>query len=218
MNESLKTQSAYIKKIRNQKLPVQKKINDLDVICLPKVYHGGTDSQLVIEMMKINQGDEVLDLCCGNGIIGLAATKMGARSVVGTDLNPEAIKNANLNKRKLGIKNLKFIKGDLFASITSKFDVVIINPPYTNKKAKDLTEICFWDQNNSVTKRFFENVRNYLKKDGRAYLAWAEFANQDLIASLAAKNNCTIRLLGSKISQSGFRFDVYLIMVINQQV
>lgn len=213
MGDALKNQTEYISKIQKEKEPDTKLICDLALTCLPKVYRGGTDSELVIEKMQINKGDTVLDLCCGNGVIALAAKRMGASRVIGTDLNPEAIKNSNLNKKKFGMRNVKFIKGNLFANVKGKFDVITINPPYTDKKARDLTEICFWDEGNKTTKEFFEKIDKYLKNDGKAYLAWAEFADQGLLPDLAKKYDRKLKLLVSRIGRTGFRFDVYLVKI-----
>lgn len=212
MRKSLQTQTDYIDKIKKASEVTAKSILNLELACLPNVYKGGTDSELVIEKMIVNKGDSVLDLCCGNGVIALAAAKRGARLVIGTDLNPQAIKNAKLNKKRFGLKNVEFTKADLFGGLKEKFDVITINPPYTDKKAKDLTEICFWDEGNKVTRNFFANFREYLKKNGRVYFAWAEFADQKLLAGLARENNCSIKLLGSKVGRTGFRFDVFKIV------
>ena len=209
MNNPLKSQSAYIKKIKDKTEKTEKQICDIEIVCFPNVYTGGTDSELMIENMKIKQGDTVLDLCTGNGIIALAASKKGAKEVIGTDLNPEAIKNANENKKKLKINNVKFVEGDLFTGLSKKFDVIIINPPYTNKNAVDLTEICFWDKDNSVIKQFFRDFDRYLEPNGKTYFAWADFADQDLLKALSIKYNRKIKLLSSRVGRTGYRFDIY---------
>lgn len=207
----MKTQTEYIKKIKKMTNPITKQLSGLDFVCFPNVYAGGPDTELVIENMQINREYSVLDLCTGNGAIALAASKMGAKEVIGTDINPEAIKNANVNKQKLSIKNVKFIEGNLFDGIKKKFDVITINPPYTDKKAADLTEICFWDENNFVVREFFKELRKYLKAEGEAYFAWADFADQKLLKDLAKKYEWKIKLLSSRTGRTGHRFDVYLI-------
>ncbi|MCL5407495.1 MAG: methyltransferase domain-containing protein [Patescibacteria group bacterium] len=211
MKKSLVTQTKYIKKIRNQNGLMSKTICGIDLACFPGVYAGGTDSELMIDQMQINQGDSVLDLCTGNGIIAFGAIKKGAGKVVGMDLNPEAIKNANFNKKKLSFRNIKFLISDLFSTVQDKFDVITIKAKSAQAKALNLTEICFWDENNSVLTRFFKEFNLYLKDGGRAYFAWADFADQKLLKDLSKKYDRNIKLLASKIGRTGFRFDIYSI-------
>ncbi len=74
-----------------------------------------------------------LDLCTGSGCLALAIAKEFPESaVIGCDNSDAALiiaaRNAEMNK----IKNIKFIKGDLFkpVSIEDSFDMIISNPPY----------------------------------------------------------------------------------------
>lgn len=83
------------------------------------------------------------------------------------------------------------------------FDVIIINPPYVNHEAVDKTEICFWDTRNSVTRQFFNEYKNYLRQGGRVYLAWGDFADMDLLRTLASEHDIRLELLGSKVTPSG---------------
>lgn len=163
-------------------------------------------------MIKISQSDDVLDLCTGTGVIALKASLLGARSVIGTDLNPNAVKAARLNQQNLGLANVKFLEGDLFEPVKGqKFDVITINPPYTSKKPKNKTEICFWDADNQTTKKFFKEYQKYLKPGGKVYIAWADFATvPDLPVRLAKTQDVKIKLLASQKHKSGLStFMVY---------
>lgn len=183
----------------------------IDITVLPHVYPGGIDSELMCEVLQVSNTDEVLDICTGTGIIAIKAAKLGAKRVVGIDLNPESVKNAKLNKVKLDIKNIEFLEGSLFEPITGqKFDVITINPPYTDKKPANKTEICFWDENNLTSKNFFREFKDYLKPNGKAFFAWADFSSIELIEELARENNVKLRLVKSQKTPSGLaRFLVY---------
>jgi putative methylase len=72
----------------------------------------------------------VLDLGCGTGRLGLGASFLGAKDVVGIDIDPTAIKNARGNAEKAGLADsVQWVNGDI-AAITGHFDTVLQNPPF----------------------------------------------------------------------------------------
>ncbi len=56
----------------------------------------------------VKNGDRVLDVGCGSGILGLLALKFGASSVVGTDLDPLAITTSLDNQKGNGLEEADF--------------------------------------------------------------------------------------------------------------
>ena len=69
----------------------------------------------------------VLDIGCGSGILSVVSSKLGAKEVFATDIDPLAIEatleNANLNK----ISNINAVKGSLLDNVDKKYDVVVAN-------------------------------------------------------------------------------------------
>jgi len=79
-------------------------------------------------------GKTVLDLGCGTGRLALAASYLGAKGVVGVDIDKIAIKTASENSKKAGLKtNVQWVVGDVSA-ITGSFDTVLQNPPFGVQK------------------------------------------------------------------------------------
>jgi methylase of polypeptide subunit release factors len=75
-------------------------------------------------------GGRVLDLGCGGGVQALLAARH-AEFVVGTDLNPRALRFARFNARLNGVRNVEWREGDLYAPVAGeRFDLVVSNPPY----------------------------------------------------------------------------------------
>lgn len=74
----------------------------------------------------------VLDAFCGTGTIGLALAD-SAKSIVGIEIDPEAVQSANDNKQLLGIENASYICDDIERAIThidlEQIDVAIVDPP-----------------------------------------------------------------------------------------
>jgi len=93
------------------------------------VYQPSDDSFMLAHAAEGLKG-EVLEIGCGCGIVSLTAART-ARSVLGTDVNPDAVACASANAEKNGIGNAEFVLGDMFSRTGSrKFDAVLFNPPY----------------------------------------------------------------------------------------
>ena len=199
----LNVQANEIAEMSARTEPFETTIAGLDMAVFPKVYPGGIDSELTSKAIGEVAGKSVLDLCTGTGIVAAKAALAGATKVVAVDLNPEAVKNAKYNFEKLGLK-VEVHEGSLFEPIgKSTFDVIAINPPYTGKKPSNKTEICFWDENNNTTRRFFSEYKSHLNPGGKAYLAWADFSSLELIEELAAENAVSLKLAQSQRTGSG---------------
>jgi putative methylase len=79
-------------------------------------------------------GKAVVDLGCGTGRLALAAAYLGARLVVGVDIDKSAARIASENSEKAGLKaNVQWIIGDINA-ISGRFDTVLQNPPFGVQK------------------------------------------------------------------------------------
>lgn len=74
--------------------------------------------------------EKVIDLYCGVGSISLYISKY-VESVLGIELVPKAIMDANLNKEINKIKNVQFICGDVAKLVDDNIsgDVLIVDPP-----------------------------------------------------------------------------------------
>ena len=83
-----------------------------------------------LEFANISNDDKVLDCYCGVGTISLLASRY-AKEVVGIEIIPEAIDNANMNKEMNGITNANFIVGKAEEKINEidDIDVLIVDPP-----------------------------------------------------------------------------------------
>ena len=70
----------------------------------------------------------VLDIGSGSGILSIAAILLGAKDVVGVDIDPVAVKVARENAALNGVSNkAKYILGNLDEEITDTYDIVVAN-------------------------------------------------------------------------------------------
>lgn len=89
-------------------------------------------TSLCIKLMEenIKEGDSVIDVGTGSGILMVAAEKLGAGKIVGTDIDATAVEVAieNLELNKVDLDKAKAYAGDLVTVVKDeKFDVVVAN-------------------------------------------------------------------------------------------
>lgn len=83
-------------------------------------------SRYLREYMK--QGDTVIDIGCGSGILSLVAVKSGAEKVIAVDLDPQCMIATEENAQKNNmLDSIDTREGDLFSVVTESADVVVSN-------------------------------------------------------------------------------------------
>ena len=124
---------------------------------------------------------KVLDIGTGSGAIALALAKNRPDwSVTAADISQDALDLSleNANSQNL---NLSFIKSDCFSEISSKYDIIVSNPPYISRA--DEVEVglnvlhsephlaLFADEDGlAIYRRIAEDSKDYLNDGGKIYL------------------------------------------------
>ena len=94
------------------------------------VYIPAEDSYLLAENLLIKEGQSVLEIGTGSGIVAMYASKLTDNITV-TDINFDACRLAEKNFRDNGIENIEILFGNLFEPVENrKFDVILFNTPY----------------------------------------------------------------------------------------
>ena len=91
------------------------------------------------ENKALFEGKRILEIGTGSGIISVYAAKLGATSVVATDINESAIESATRNAEKFGVASVvepRLVPGTDISAYSvigpdETFDVIISNPPYS---------------------------------------------------------------------------------------
>ena len=134
---------------------------------------------ILAENLKDNL--KVLDIGTGSGAIALALAKNRPDwSVTATDISQDALELATENSKRQDL-NLSFIKSDCFSEISSKYDIIVSNPPYISRA--DEVEVglnvlhsephlaLFADEEGlAIYRRIAEESKDHLTDGGKIYL------------------------------------------------
>ena len=92
----------------------------------------------VIEYVNASNKNKfkILDLCTGSGIIAITLKKeleLVSVDIIASDISEEALEVAKENSQSHDA-TIKFIKSYIFNNIDDKFDIIVSNPPYIDRK------------------------------------------------------------------------------------
>ena len=164
-------------------------------VVLPGVFfpHFTFSTRFLMSFLETNEleGMSFLELGCGTGVISVLAAQKGA-NVLATDLNPQAIKNAERNAKD-NMVSIKIQLSDLFQDITlQQFDYIVINPPYYPKEpANDAERAWFCGDDFDYFKRLFSTIRPYLKNESQVFMVLSEDCDLEEVQGIAKSNDFT---------------------------
>ena len=89
-------------------------------------------TRLVISMLEkyVKEGDRMLDVGCGSGILAICARKLGADNCAAYDIDPTAVKVARENIEQSGVTNVSCDVSDLLRGVDlsgGKYNIVAAN-------------------------------------------------------------------------------------------
>ena len=98
-------------------------------------------NKVVEYAIRNEKKDNLVDLYCGTGTIGIYLSKY-FNSIIGIELNKQAVEDAKENAKINGVNNIEFYAGDVGKIINDqiKADVIVVDPPRSglDKRTKDI--------------------------------------------------------------------------------
>lgn len=156
----------------------------------------------VIEYVKANNKNnlKILDLCTGSGIIAITLKKELDQiliDVVASDISEEAIEVAKENAQSHDT-DVRFIQSDIFNNIDDKFDIIVSNPPYIDRKDEVTMKenVLNYDPHLALFaeeegmyfyRKIIEQAKDYLKENGVMFFEIG-YDQKDKIIKLSKKN------------------------------
>ncbi len=134
------------------------------------IYEPSDDTFLMLDVLKKNLRDKdvkILEIGVGSGYILENLKKFGFKTLVGVDINSEAVK---LCKEK----KLNVFESNLFSKVVGKFDVIFFNPPYLPEDKmedkKSQTATTGGKTGSKIINQFLIELPEYLEKNGQIFL------------------------------------------------
>jgi len=160
------------------------------------VYEPAEDTFLFAENVEPKEGELVLDLGTGCGILGILAAKKAGR-VVAVDLNPYAVRCARSNSMLNGLRSkIDFIQASLFTAFNGNaaFDLILFNAPYlpSDEGGPESWITCSWaggTNGREVIDRFISKASSYLKPNGRVLLMQSTLTGVEETLQKFSKSN-----------------------------
>lgn len=86
-------------------------------------------TSMCVELLEkyLKENHTVFDIGTGSGILSIVSSKLGAKNVVGVDLDKVAVESAKENVAFNKIENVEILHGDLVDVIEGKADIVVAN-------------------------------------------------------------------------------------------
>ena len=147
------------------------------------------------------RGARILDIGTGSGAIAIALAKfVKDAEVVAVDISPEALKIAEHNAERLGVK-VEFVEADALGDLGAlgTFDVIVSNPPYIPQSdivdmRKNVVDFephtALFVPDDDILKFYratAENAQTMLREGGSLWFEIYEKAGDELCTMLRAK-------------------------------
>ncbi|MDR0334341.1 MAG: methyltransferase [Methanomassiliicoccaceae archaeon] len=160
------------------------------------VYSPGDDSILLIESLNVGDGERVLEIGCGSGVVAIHCAKNGA-SVTAVDINPSAValtrKNAAANGAYMDIR-----LSDLYKDIDSHYDTIVFNLPYLPVKDEGMLEKAWSGGDDGIgpLPKFLSEAMDHLYPRGRFVIVVSSLMDQRRLDEVLTGYDVTV--LGEK--------------------
>jgi len=152
----------------------------LPSVANPKLLRTGAYFAAQLDARTLRPGMSVLDMGTGSGICALAAARH-ARRVVGVDINPAALRCAQINALLNDMDGrIELRHGDLFAPLGGeRFDLVLFNPPFLLGTPRDARDAAW--RTCDAPHRFAAGLDAHLTPDGSALLLLSSFGDASAV-------------------------------------
>lgn len=150
----------------------------------PDVYPPSEDSILLIRSFDVEQGEKVLEIGSGSGIVSIHCMLNGAEVTCG-DINPKAVA---LTRRNIDANGLKadVLETDVYSNIDGKYDTIIFNLPYLPVQEEGDLALAWsgGDDGLGPLPRLLSEAPEHLNENGRIIVVISSLMDQDALNTI----------------------------------
>lgn len=164
-------------------------IDDMVIYVWEGVYPPSDDTFLILDNLRLDGGEFVLDVGTGTGILAIKCALKGCY-VVGVDIKSVAVRNAQFNAKVNNVEKLtNFLCSDVISALRDKceFDVIVMNPPYLPSTGVSSIDDPSWSggpNGTSLVLKVIKEVHRVLGRRGKLYFVISSLSNYDDVISL----------------------------------
>ena len=185
------------------------KNKNIKLFCKKDVFHPTETTKFLLEAIISNfpkKKVKILDLGCGNGVVGIYLLKKfkNIENITFVDISKKAIINAEENclLNKISKKKTKFLQSNIFEDINNlKFDIIIND---ISGISYSIAKISNWfknipcesgDDGTKLTLNVLKNFKLFLKKEGKIYFPIISLSNEKKIFNYLKKKNIQAKMI-----------------------
>ncbi len=200
----------HIAKKRCKNIPLQHLLKTtgfmgLTIRCNKDALIPRPETELMADTIIHNEKNikSALDLCCGTGCIGLSIKKHLNAEVDLADISKRAIKECTKNAVNNEL-SVKIIQSNLFDKITSKYDLIVSNPPYIKSediktlqpevKKEPVLALDGGKDGYDFYREIISKAPQFLNENGRIYFEIGQGQSEEIVKMLK-ENFKNIRVL-----------------------
>ncbi len=152
----------------------------------------------------------VLEMGCGTGLIAVTAALHGSERVVAADINPAAVRNAELNAARHNVSDrVRAVQGDLFDGLDAdeRFDVIFWSSPYVlapeSYTYQHMHERAYVDPGYATHQRFLAQAPQWLTPGGVVLLHFSTRGDLVTLLRVAQAEGRGLHIVRSLVDTEG---------------
>lgn len=160
---------------------------DIEITVLPEVYPPSEDSILLIESLDVKEGERILEIGPGSGVVSIHCAKNGC-IVTAADINPHAVECTALNSERNGV-DIDVIHSDLYENVDGVFDTIVFNLPYLPVEEDGELEKAWSGGPDGIgpLPGLLEGADEHLERGGRIVIVVSSLMDQDRLDDLISR-------------------------------
>lgn len=155
-------------------------------------------------------GEKVLDIGTGSGFLAIVASRLGASSVLATDISTPILRCAARNAKLNEVSNISFRLGSFYTPVEGmRFDTIICNPPQIPFPEPSNKAVWGGKDGKLVINKIIDEASKFLVNSGKLLLPVLSVNNLNAVKSRLEKRVSLLNLkrkMSNRLVQKCFNF------------